>query len=314
MGSPPITHSPIASKNSDAMNPPAIVFIHRNCPSVESFSKSVLGICIRQAASIHSGVPILLIGDRDPKRPDLCEFVAMDRLQFVSRDLESNYRHTSTNDLAYELFCIERWLLLAELMRERGYTACIHLDSDVLAFANLWDELRREFSQAEVGCCQLDFAALSTSPILKAEKFCSMHTAYLKRSPLEAFCLFVHRVFSNSNQWKTHEQFCQPFLDGGIISGLNDMSLWSEFLYQTEERWEVTNLCGVIRGATVDFNSNASLGYEMNGALRLYDWINHMPHARSLDGGEPVRHRTIHCQGAAKQHLSRLVRCELLDA
>jgi hypothetical protein len=69
----------------------------------------------------------------------------------------------------------------------------------------------------------------------------------------------------------------------------------------------------VIRGATVDFNSNASLGYEMNGSLRFYDWINDMPYARFLNGGEPLRHRTIHCQGTAKQHLSRLARCELID-
>ncbi len=280
---------------------------------MESFPDSALGICIRQAALHHPGVPILLIGDQDPKRPDLCEFAEIERLQFVSRDLASIYLHTSTNDPAYEFFCIERWLLLAELMRERGDNACIHLDSDVLAFANLWDELRPEFSQADVGFCQLDVAALHASTILHAAKFCSMHTAFLKRNTLEAFCLFVHRVFNDSDQWKAHEQFCRPFLDGGIISGLNDMSLWSEFLYKVGERWSVTNLCAVIRGATVDLNSNASMGYEMNGSLRLYDWINDMPYARSLNGGEPVRHRTIHCQGAAKQHLSRLARCELID-
>lgn len=97
-----------------------------------------------------------------------------------SNKFKDIYIHKSTNPFNYELFCLQRWLIILEYMEKHGIDDCRHIDSDVLVFCNL-EEYAKKY--------------------LKNNDFCYVwscwHTFYWSKKWLNEFKRFMFDTYKN---------------------------------------------------------------------------------------------------------------------
>ena len=62
------------------------------------------------------------------------EYRQWSKYNSTAKRLAMSYRHQSTNRFAFELLCLERWLILHEFCEQEQIERVIHLDTDVLTF------------------------------------------------------------------------------------------------------------------------------------------------------------------------------------
>jgi hypothetical protein len=279
----------------------AIVFIQWNSPNPKDFANSSLGLCLRQAAAWNPRTPILLIADRNPGAGELCEFIPFDRYSDISTAFEGIYQHTGNNDPRYNKFCIERWFIIESIMHEKRLSHCIHLDSDVMVYADLEFELGNRCGNL-IGACGLNFRKIPQLHHLERLSFFSLHTALIPLAALGQFRAFVEMTFQDNYLLERHMKAISALSNASVVSGVNDMSLWTDFFHQNP-KWGPVDFCRSREDGVADFNSNVSLGYQMNGDFRRYHLKMGQPYAFPLDTYSEQKHLTIHFQGKAKNRI-----------
>ncbi|WNC16640.1 hypothetical protein [Brevibacillus brevis] len=122
-----------------------ILFIHRA-------DEEHLGACLQQARISNPASRVILIGTKENAKhcpPQAEHHLIQDYGQ--SAQLFANfYRHLSSNDYTYNLFCFQRWFILRDFLRRNHISQCYYLDSDVLLYADVnppeYQDLLLEFS------------------------------------------------------------------------------------------------------------------------------------------------------------------------
>ena len=201
------------------------------------------------------------------------------------------YEHHGANDYDYELFCLQRWLVLREFAAKTGIKRFLHIDSDVMLYANMGRENER----------------FSSFAFTLSKGHCG-HCSFMSSDAIMALAETIIRLFRDKGEeWK--------WMMAQNVGPLSDMTLLEYF------RLKGGMSCGetttVADGTTFDHNIQIPQQtmssylekyagfilpeWEMNGDTKRIIWQGGKPYGRLL--GTMVRFLGIHFSGAAK-HLA----------
>jgi len=160
-------------------NPLPIIVVH-------SGPAEYLTVCLEQAMRQNPDSPVILLGNESNSGFPCMEHWSVQDSR-LGADLErfrSSFQHFGDpRRETFERFCIERWFLVRNLCRLKGWTRCLHLDSDVLLFCNAEEEAKRFQNYA------MTFARWDSVRNL-------VHCNFIQNlAALEDFCQYVLQVY-----------------------------------------------------------------------------------------------------------------------
>jgi hypothetical protein len=259
-----------------------IIFIHRG-------ACRYLAGSIAQARQSSPGSEIFLLGDRYNAGFRLARHFETSTFSDGAEKFAAVYRHCSTHEVEYELFCFQRWFFLQSFLKARQLDACLYLDSDVLLFADATEEAR-----AFQGC---DVTLSLDSP----------HCLFLnRRASLDGFCDFLMECYASPALFAQIESHYLALQARNAPGGVCDMTAFG--LFRTLGRGRAGDLREIREGATYDHAMGESNGYEMCDGIKRIHWRNARPECRLESTGEMVRFKALHFQGSSKRFLRRHVR------
>jgi hypothetical protein len=179
------------------MNRPIIV-IHQGNPDY-------LRLCLLKAREINPQSPLVLLGDQN--NAGLVNVVPKLQHELINmsgdaQKFKTIYVHRSEYRYEFELICFQRWFVLRDFMKKRGFHSCLHLDSDVLLFSDISESGKR-----------FDQYAMSLAHWGNPEKM--GHTNFINGiETLQEFCDFMLKLYTSkeyaeqldlhflNNKWK----------------------------------------------------------------------------------------------------------------
>ena len=187
-----------------------IVFIHKGY-------STCLFASILTARQSNPKSEIFLLGDEDNNHKKLlelanCKHFQIENYHSSATDFSRIYRHDGTNPVEYELFCIQRWFILRDFLRDQNRNSKIlHLDSD----AFLYDDIQKIFS-------------ILGTKIALCQKISPAFTYIGELSELDKFCKFAFDSFANSVAYRKLQEYVTNFNNSGMPH-ISDMTLFGEY-------------------------------------------------------------------------------------
>jgi hypothetical protein len=254
-----------------------IIFIHRGaCRYLPS--------SIAQARQCSPGSEIYVLGDRFNAGFRGARHFESAAYWDRAEKFASVYKHRSSHEVEYELFCFQRWFVLLSFMESRQIESCLYLDSDVLLFADATQEAR-----AFEGC---DVTLSLTSP----------HCAFFnRRESLERFCGFAVECFTSPALFAVLEEEYTSRQARNAPGGVCDMRVFG--LFEKMGRGKAGDLREIRDGATYDHAMGQSNGYEMLNGVKRVEWREGRPWCRQESTGKLVRFNALHFQGSSKRFM-----------
>lgn len=231
---------------------------------------------------------VVLIGtDHDAARRAGVEFVDVASVFTEAAEFAKIYRHQSRNRYELELLCFQRWFCMREFLVREKLDGFIHLDSDVLVYANLEEDPLihggREFGLA---------------------KCMGPHVMFVRnRAFLERYLELINTAYRSPEAMEQVMQRFHSLKGTPRMGGVSDMLFW-EFL-SLDEPSRYVDMCTPVSGAVHDHHLYHGHGeYLMAGGRKQLDWREGLPHGTTA-AGEPIRFRSLHFQGIAKPLMAR---------
>lgn len=278
----------------------ALVFIHRGYSAYMEFT-------LRQARHASPDSEIFLLGDTSNDRFDFVTHVDTTTPDYAAEEarIAEVYRHMSTNRRSFELYCFQRWFVLAHFMRSQGLDEAFVLDTDVLLYASE-DDLRAMFLDGEttLGVCQPEDQS-------NHRWVASPHVSYWTRAQAEAFCTFIIDSYTQPELLARYEKKWNHGKAHGLISGICDMTALYCFA-EAQPPSSVVNFLYPQHGAAVDaifgISDNWERGeFEVGPLGKRVDLNAELPHGRRADGGVTMM-PALHFQGKSKGVLPKYYR------
>jgi hypothetical protein len=266
------------------MNIDAIIFLHWGNPDY-------LRCAVERAKKSNPDQRIILIGDDSNSHlKNAVEHYSASNFSTAGAIFRERYIHLSANESTYESRCIERWFIVAQLMKTLGLQNVMHADSDVLIYGSM-DQTARNMGDFDLSLSYRTCAHASFWNLDAIEKFCGyVNLLYLDNVP------YLRQVF---------DKFVEG---GGSAGGICDMTLLGWFAERGDLRLRETT--DVWSGSTFDHNINmaehGSRRFEMCGRGKELTWIENVPYGREQKTGELIRFELLHFQGFAKTQMSRI--------
>ena len=261
-----------------------IIFIHKGYTSYMEFT-------LRQAVEFNPGHDIILLGDESNDRFDFIRHYDLKDYEQTARAFAGIYRHHSTNSYEYELFCIQRWFILRDFMRDNEVSTCFVGDTDVLYYDDF------EYVSKAAGDCY------RCGMLIYPERHAaSAGVSFWHLSELESFCDYCYKVYAEPGGF-------QRLIDqrgGNKFAGVSDMDLARGYIDSIGED-KVLNLADTINGKAIDVNFNMPHGC-YNGEYRLdwrkmrkaVQWQGNTPYCFNTRLNRKVQFTALHFQGPAK--------------
>ena len=268
-------------------------------------SSDYLKICLTQAKFSNPNSRIILLGDETNET--LAKQVGAEHYlicNYFSKALEFEkiYKHYSTNSYNFELFCFQRWFVVDEFINSEGLDKFLHIDSDVLLYADFSKEL--EF---------IDF--INNYDLTYSDA--SAHTSFFNsRRALCEFCNFIFEIFSDDSfvaQFENNPDndkiyFKQGELELSLIKPLSDMTLIYFFTKLNRVKCLDTSSTDFAGGFINTNFTCASMGCAPFGSVSytVFDAKNN-PYFLKPGGDMPklIRMYSIHFQGWKKGLMSK---------
>ncbi len=130
--------------------PIPIVFIHLS-------NSEYLPYTLGQAKMKNLNSPVILIGDDTNNVFPFATHVHMNRYCKQAVEFQKIYKHFSPNGFIFEQFCFLRWFLLRDFMLAHGLKRVLHVDSDVLLYADVNAE-QANWKDAELSVVNGEYA------------------------------------------------------------------------------------------------------------------------------------------------------------
>lgn len=245
-----------------------------------------------QAKAMNPQSKIILLGDASNKS---ISFIQYENLANYFQEanlfaqLYSN-KHINFNSYAYELFCFQRWFILKEFMQKNNLSFCFHMDSDVLIYTNLSQEVEK-------------FQPYELTLSLKG----SAHNAFMSYQGLQKFCQHLFDFYTEPKQFEILQSIRQEQLQRmreqslpeSKVGGICDMTLFKQ--YYSRNSKTVGSTSEIVNGSVYDGNINASMGFEMKDGIKDITWINRKPYGKHIETEQLIRFNSLHFQGYAKK-------------
>lgn len=259
------------------MKDDCIIFIHRG----ESW---YLYYSVKQARFYHPNARIVIISDTPQAQlAPYAEQLDIRNYWGGAEEFAAIYQHHSVNSRDFELFCFQRWFVIRNFLQSYQPARAIHLDSDILVYDDLFkDFARMEGKALGIVGFQGPFSMLIPNHEIVA-RFCTriMRLFREERSSLKR--LYAEWTKENPHVAVSDMHALHTFISANHLATL-DLSVPYE-------------------GSVYDTVIHASDGMAMQQGIKAIAWIGGQPHGRKKNSREPVRFKTLHFQGAAKNRI-----------
>ncbi len=271
-------HSSHRARPAQADQPPiTLIFIHRS-PSW------YLYYSVKQARKFNPRADIVVLTDQPELRlKPYARVLPLSAYWSPADAFEKIYRHLSFNSRDFELFCFQRWFVLADYIRQHRPDRIVHLDSDVLVYQDLDADFPR-FAACDLALVgfQGPFSLFLPRPALVGE-FCA-HITHL----------FTHEHEALARKYETWRA-ANPY------TAVSDMHALHDFVARRQLR--TADLAVPHDHAAYDNVVHEADGYVTQDGIKVLEWISDRPHARRLSDQALIRLNTLHCQGPSKARM-----------
>ena len=275
-----------------------IVIIHMG------FAKYLLYV-LRQIKITNPNSEIFLISDKENKKySKYSTFVDISKIQSLeSKSFKENYIHLGKSSPNYEMFCMLRWIILRDFMREYNIRECLHIDSDILIFSDL-NKALNPFSNYKIS--------------LAHNLALTMHIKNIEI--LDEFSKYLLFKYTNENELnKLKDMYYKTDrINNGVAGSISDMDISREFFSSVKE--PIGDLSEIVNDSI--FDSAIVYGepeFEMlkkrKYKLKKIFFENKIPFCNYILNGEnkKIKFHSLHLLTWTKLFIKRLSNCKDLD-
>ncbi len=210
----------------------------------------------------------------------------IERFRKAADEFARIYRHHSELGVGFELFCIQRWFILAEFMAACGLDACTYLDTDVLLTRNVDVEQTRT---VKFGLTYTGYSA---------------HVCFVNRlAALQRLCSFITALYADPPAEERMQQWHRQMVANCGGGGVSDMTFFHWF--QKDHPDVLGDYSGIFEDSPFDVSLEEVRGFQSDadGFKRLV-WTNGLPFAIATNGRK-IELATLHHQGRGKCRLKK---------
>lgn len=275
-----------------------IVIIHMG------FAKYLLYV-LRQIKITNPNSEIFLISDKENKKySKYSTFVDISKIQSLeSKSFKENYIHLGKSSPNYEMFCMLRWIILRDFMREYNIKECLHIDSDILIFSDL-NKALNPFSNYKIS--------------LAHNLALTMHIKDIEI--LDEFSKYLLFKYTNENELnKLKDMYYKTDrINNGVAGSISDMDISREFFSSVKK--PIGDLSEIVNDSI--FDSAIVYGepeFEMlkKGKYKLKKifFENKIPFCNYVLNGEnkKIKFHSLHLLTWTKLFIKKLSNCKDLD-
>jgi hypothetical protein len=233
-----------------------IVFLHKGY-------KDYLYYTMRQARLYNPDAPIYLFGDQANNRFSFLTHVDVTPYEKAAYPFEKDYKHYSWQPYGFEMYCLKRYFVLREIMRQFPFDRFYLCDTDLMFYSNVQEEYDR------LGMESCD-AALYVHPNEQMEEVL-IHNSLWTRGVLEHFCDFIRDVYSPSKVHLLEENYRYRQATGHPAAFISDMYILSLFYREYQDQYRILDLSPIRDGATYDYNIGEWPGLNREHTYELTD-------------------------------------------
>jgi hypothetical protein len=224
-------------------------------------------------------------------------------------EIRQVYKHLSTNQPEFELFCMERFFVIREFMRRENIDWAFLVESDVLLFENL-----NALLKSKGGIC--------SNRVHLSEKKC-ISLAYVSLEYIEYYCQYVINCYVQPEKFIKIAEFFKQYNEKGGKGGICDMTFCdyiNKGMYGADKSYAAENISDLFVNDAKervlidsfigrDFILDSDVRFEMGKSyidgkiIKKIELIDGVLSARILNG-ESVKIGSIHFQGNAKALMS----------
>ena len=275
-----------------------IVIIHMG------FAKYLLYV-LRQIKITNPNSEIFLISDKENKKySKYSTFVDISKIQSLeSKSFKENYIHLGKSSPNYEMFCMLRWIILRDFMREYNIKECLHIDSDILIFSDL-NKALNPFSNYKISLAHNLALTMNIKDIEILDEF-------------SKYLLFKYTNENELNKLKDM-YYKTERINNGVAGSISDMDISREFFSRVKE--PIGDLSEIVNDSI--FDSAIVYGepeFEMlkKGKYKLKKifFENKIPFCNYVLNGEnkKIKFHSLHLLTWTKLFIKKLSNCKDLD-
>lgn len=265
-----------------------IIFIHKGYNDYMEYS-------LRQAKHSNRDSKIMLIGDEANDKFDFIAHVNMKNHFTSANEFSKIYKHFSTNPYHYELFCIQRWFILRDYMKENSIKKCFVCDTDVLVYSNIEKALIL-FGDDRMA-------------LIKLGSTYSLGISFILLEKLTLFCNYIGDCYQDDNLLKRLEECYLTTKKKKLLGGVSDMSLATNWI-KTLPQDTLGNLLEVRNTTTFDSHIGSPFqvptdNYKFRLGRKVITWQHNQPYCYSYKYRENILFHLLHFQGPNKYLMAK---------
>ena len=275
-----------------------IVIIHMG------FAKYLLYV-LRQIKITNPNSKIFLISDKENKKySKYSTFVDISKIQSLeSKSFKENYIHLGKSSPNYEMFCMLRWIILRDFMREYNIKECLHIDSDILIFSDL-NKALNPFSNYKIS--------------LAHNLALTMHIKDIEI--LNEFSKYLLFKYTNENELnKLKDMYYKTDrVNNGVAGSISDMDISREFFSRVKE--PIGDLSEIVNDSIFDSaivygESEFEMLKKGKYKLKKIFFENKIPFCNYILNGEnkKIKFHSLHLLTWTKLFIKKLSDCKDLD-
>jgi hypothetical protein len=262
-----------------------------------------LKLCLLKARQYNPSTPIVLIGNDENR----CLTELIPGLTHVTPDFDDddillfqkNYKHRSVQTDAskkFEMICFLRWFFVRDFMKRNRIERCLHIDSDVLLFCDVW-QVGEAFSK--YGMTLAPWGDKDDNNLIG-------HTCFINdRQLLDRFCDMLQEYFSNPEKSRFLDDMYADFINNKVCRfAITDMTMLK--IFHDENPQLIGNVSDIVNLTTFDNRiTSCEGGYVANTRLIKKEmkkilFENKIPYCWNHALQENIRFHSVHFHGSTK--------------
>ena len=261
-----------------------IIFIHKGY-------SSYLEYALRQVKFTNTNSEIILLGDDSNNSFPFITHININNYFSKATEFAKIYKHYSTNPYNYEIFCIQRWMILEDYIKSTKYSEVFVCDSDILFYTNITELLNSNFKGIDVGLigCSAGLSFWKLNHLINLNKL--------------IFESYKEREKEKKEKWEN-------IIKTKEFGGVSDMTLIEEFYKENKNKIKIYDFLTVTNNSYFDANINVSSfhfdrEYEFKRGRKQFSWADNTPFCYNHIINKNIKFNCIHFQGPAKYLMAK---------
>jgi len=260
------------------MNTP-IIFVH-------SSNSYYLHAALLKAHLTNPKRDIILIGDEANNKYKFVKHYNISDYMTSADNFAKVYIHRSPNPINFELFCIQRWFIIRDFVKDH-YNGLdfLYCDTDTLLFTDIEEDLQ-VWRNYHFTICRTGTPCFT----------------YFNSDSINEFTSFIYNRYSTQEGRKLINEYANRLIKEKRKYGISDMTAF--MAYEKMPGIKCLHIDHIVNGTCYAHNyRDAKDGYEMKD--NHYNVIEgaSSPKCKYIPTGEIVTFKGLHCQGGMKRRM-----------